>query len=88
MSQLILDLPETMDKQIAARGLSKEQLGRVMTYLLEVYLHVEQSNEFIRVASQHAAPKKARKAGSAKHLGVVMADDFDEPLPDFVEYTS
>lgn len=88
MSQLILDLPETVDKQIAASGLSKEQLGRVMTYLLEVYLHLDQSNEFIRVASQHATPKKARKAGSAKHLGVVIADDFEEPLPDFAEYMS
>ncbi len=27
-----------------------------------------------------------RKAGSAKHLGIRIAEDFDEPLEDFVEY--
>lgn len=27
-----------------------------------------------------------RKAGSGKHLGIVMSDDFDEPLEDFAEY--
>jgi len=27
-----------------------------------------------------------RKAGSAKHLDIRIADDFDEPLDDFAEY--
>ena len=30
--------------------------------------------------------KGPRKAGSAKHLGITISDDFDEPLDDFSEY--
>ena len=30
--------------------------------------------------------KGPRKAGSAKHLGITISDDFDEPLDDFAEY--
>lgn len=37
---------------------------------------------FIR-SEQKKAP---RKAGSAKHLGISMSDDFDELLDDFDEY--
>jgi len=36
--------------------------------------------------SDNTMPKHDRKAGSAKHLNIVMADDFDEPLEDFAEY--
>lgn len=86
MSQLILELPNTLDQQIKARGLSQEQLGRVMTYLLEMYLHIDEKKEFIQVASVDQSKKKVRKAGSAKHLGITMSDDFDEPLEDFAEY--
>ena len=31
-------------------------------------------------------PFPSRKAGSGKHLNIVMSDDFDEPLADFAEY--
>ena len=30
--------------------------------------------------------KGPRKAGSAKHLGIQISDDFDDPLDDFAEY--
>ena len=38
--------------------------------------------------SDPRSKKPNRKAGSAKHLGIIMADDFDEPLDDFAEYMS
>jgi len=31
-------------------------------------------------------PQTYRKAGSGKHLGIVMSDDFDEPLQEFAQY--
>ncbi|MGB0386148.1 MAG: type II toxin-antitoxin system Phd/YefM family antitoxin [Ardenticatenaceae bacterium] len=37
-------------------------------------------------ASLPVSPHIYRKAGSRKHLGIVMSDDFDEPLEDFAEY--
>ena len=30
--------------------------------------------------------QKQPRFGSGKHLGIVMSDDFDEPLEDFAEY--
>ena len=46
-----------------------------MVELLEDY-------ENILIARNHpdVAAKMPRKAGSAKHLGIMMSDDFDEPL--------
>ena len=36
--------------------------------------------------SDTSTKKFVPKAGSAKHLNIVMSDDFDEPLEDFAEY--
>ena len=30
--------------------------------------------------------QKQPRFGSGKHLGIIMSDDFDEPLEDFAEY--
>lgn len=88
MSQLVLELPNALEQKLEASGLSQEQLGQVMTYLLEMYLHVEQTNDFIQVKSHEQHEPKARKAGSAKNLGIIISDDFDKPLEDFAEYMS
>jgi len=44
--------------------------------------------EFLRFkACLETVPKlKPRQRGTAKHLIISMADDFDEPLTDFAEY--
>lgn len=86
MSHLVLELPESLDQQIKDRGLSQQQLGKVMTYLLELYLNIDQANDLIQITSQDKPQKVTRKAGSAKNMGIIIADDFDEPLEDFAEY--
>ena len=64
-----------------------------------VLVHPDQWNEIIELLEDYestlstkrlsdSAEKKVRKAGSAKHLGITMAADFDEPLEDFAEYMS
>ncbi|MEZ4656937.1 MAG: DUF2281 domain-containing protein [Caldilineaceae bacterium] len=82
MSQLVIDLPESLEQQIRAQGISQNQLRKVIAYLLELYLKVDKSAELF----QSANSPMPRKAGSAKHLGICISDDFDEPLDDFAEY--
>lgn len=86
MAQLVIDLPQDLDQQVKESGLSQQQLGKLVTYLLEIYLKLEQTKEFIKLSVTPEPKKVTRKAGSAKHLGIIIADDFDEPLDDFAEY--
>ncbi|MCP4168629.1 MAG: DUF2281 domain-containing protein [Chloroflexi bacterium] len=64
-----------------------------------VLVHPDQWNEMVELLEDYEdilfaksrkdeATRISRKAGSAKHLGIKMADDFDEPLEDFAEYMS
>ena len=62
-----------------------------------VLVHPDQWNEMVERLDRYeqmledqkpGLTKKGRKAGSAKHLDIVMSDDFDEPLEDFAEYMS
>jgi PHD/YefM family antitoxin component YafN of YafNO toxin-antitoxin module len=64
-----------------------------------VLVHPDQWNEIIELLEEYEdiltaknktndTRKMTRRAGSAKHLGITMADDFDEPLEDFTEYMS
>ncbi|MEM7539923.1 MAG: DUF2281 domain-containing protein [Chloroflexota bacterium] len=86
MSQLVLELPASLNYQVKSSGLTQKQLGDILTYLLEMYFKINQDQGAIRVLSNTEREKKPRKAGSAKHMGIKIADDFDEPLEEFEEY--
>ena len=90
MLRLVVDVPEPLSQQVKASGLSQQQLSKVMTYFLEIYLRLEQTKAFIEVISgdeqEIVTQKPSRKAGSARHLGITISEDFDEPLADFAEY--
>ena len=64
-----------------------------------VLVHPDQWNEMVELLDDYEnilvaknqkveTARMSRKAGSAKHLGITMSDDFDEPLEDFAEYMS
>lgn len=86
MTQLIIDLPQEIDQQVKESGLTQHQLSKLVAYLLEIYLKLEQAKDFIKISSTNEPTKPPRKPGSAKHLGIKISDDFDEPLEDFAEY--
>ncbi len=61
-----------------------------------VLVHPDQWNEMVELLEDYEnillsknqndmMARMPRKAGSVKHLGIMMSDDFDEPLPDFSE---
>lgn len=69
MLQLTIKLPESLSQEVEASGLSCQQLGRVMTYLLEMYLKIEQSQRFIQIASTDEVKSDAHPTGSMRHNG-------------------
>jgi len=64
MLQLTIELPEPLSQEVEASGMSYQQLGRVMTYLLEMYLKIEQSQKFIQVAATNQGEQEVHQ-GSA-----------------------
>ena len=88
MAHLTIELPKTLSQKIEAMGLSRHQLNEVVAHLLQVYLSTPHVSENFLGYSNSYLNKPARKAGSAKHLNIKMADDFDAPLDDFAEYMS
>jgi prevent-host-death family protein len=48
---------------------------------------IEQNDQPVARLSPVPTARKPRQSGSAKGL-IQMADDFDEPLPDFAAYTA
>ncbi|MEZ4513494.1 MAG: DUF2281 domain-containing protein [Chloroflexota bacterium] len=86
MSSLTIDLPDNLSQQLKTLGMSDQQINKMMVYLLRTYLAMPQAGQFILESS--SALKPNRKAGSAKHLNIIISDDFDDPLEDFAEYMS
>jgi len=87
MAQIMIDLPDTVSDQSEESGISRAQLNRIVSRLSEIYLYQhQQSTKKQSSESPKDLPRQPRKAGSGKHLNIVMADDFDEPLEDFAEY--
>ncbi|MDM8532730.1 hypothetical protein QUF63_16335 [Anaerolineales bacterium HSG25] len=88
MTKLTIELPDPMSEQLQAKGISLQQLVNVILQWIKIYLG-EQTTVNITVTDSHSVtepPPPRPRFGSGKHLDIVMADDFDEPLEDFAEY--
>lgn len=84
MTQVTIDLPDTVSEQIEESGINQRQLSEIIARLVELYFQQAiQSNSVNSFENFLYGP---RKAGKGKYLNIVMADDFDEPLEDFAEY--
>ncbi|MFZ4655777.1 MAG: hypothetical protein ACOYNY_02115 [Caldilineaceae bacterium] len=87
MTQVLVDLSDKVTNQIEESGVSQEQLQLIMGRLVELYFSCyPQGINGTQAAFLKDLPRCPRKAGSGKHLNIVMADDFDDPLDDFAEY--
>jgi Protein of unknown function (DUF2281) len=84
MTQVTIDLPDTVSEQIEESGINQRQLSEIIARFVELYFQqIAQSNS---INSFENSLHGSRKAGKGKHLNIIMSDDFDEPLEDFAEY--
>ncbi len=88
MTELVIELPKTLGQQLENRGLTAQQM--LITRFVEFYLNhelgpeIDEKVEALLIQDDNNLAKP--RFGSGKHLGIVMADDFDEPLEDFAKY--
>lgn len=87
MAQVIITLPDTVSEQLDESGIDQQQLSMIVGRFVELYLQQYQRDKKYDVAQSFTnGLRRPRKAGSGKHLKIVMSEDFDEPLEDFAEY--
>ena len=90
MSQLVIELPDTLSQQLDESGVNQKQLQTLVSRFIQLYLYREQLADFKREVEDLLTPPVASGNrplfGSGKHLQITMADDFDAPLEDFAEY--
>lgn len=87
MAQVIITLPDTVSEQIEESGIDRQQLSALVGRFVELYLQQYQRDKQQNFDQPFTKGiRRPRKAGSGKHLKIVMAEDFDEPLEDFAEY--
>jgi hypothetical protein len=90
MSQLVIELSEPLDQQLAESGMSQKQLQTVVSRFLQLYLYREQMVDVKSEVEHLLTPDddllNRPRFGSGKHLNITMSEDFDEPLVDFAEY--
>jgi hypothetical protein len=90
MTELVIELPKTLDQQLKDRGLTAQQMQMLVTRFVELYLSHELDPALDKkveaLLAQNETDLTKPRFGSGKHLGIIMADDFDEPLEDFAEY--
>jgi hypothetical protein len=92
---MTIELPEPLSKQLSLADvklfynqdgqasevlMSYEVFQKIINLLQKPYNY---NQSYFRVKE---ATSRSRKAGSGKHLKIIMSDDFDEPLEDFAEY--
>jgi hypothetical protein len=90
MSQLVIELPEPLDQQLAESGVDQQQLQLVVSRFLQLYLFREQMVDIKSQVENLLTPSdevnNRPRFGSGKHLNITISEDFDEPLEDFAEY--
>jgi len=87
MAQVIITLPDTVSEQIEESGIDQQQLSAIVGRFVELYLQQHQRDKQSSIEQPFTnGVRRPRKPGSGKHLKIVMAEDFDEPLEDFAEY--
>lgn len=86
MPQLLIELPEPLDQQLAESGVNPQQLQLVVSRFLQLYLHCEQVADVKSQVESLLTPvdemSNRPRFGSGKHLNITMAEDFDEPFHD------
>lgn len=85
---LKIELSPTVSQLLTAQGLSQTEIEGLVENLLQLYLHQAELRTTLKLLAQPVKENGSAgpKAGSAKHLNIQMADDFDAPLEDFAEY--
>lgn len=74
-------MTELLEKAVAqARRLPDDKQDAVAALLLKTV------SDLTNDLTQEAPPLKERQPGSAQHLLIYMAEDFDAPLEDFKDY--
>lgn len=66
--------------------IQKQELIAAVRQMQDKALWRQIKNLLTTVAASHDAAKPRAPLGFARGTGMWMADDFDEPLEDFVEY--
>lgn len=92
MSQLTIELPETLNQQITQAGISEQQLQTIVARFVQLYLYRGQlpdiTSQVENLLKRTDSSQNRPRFGSGKYLNITMSDDFDEPLEDFAEYMS
>lgn len=90
MSQLVIELPDTLSQQLSESGLNQKQLQALVGRFIQLYLYRENLPDVKSQVENLLIPTNGSsnrpRFGSGKHLNITMSDDFDEPLEDFAEY--
>jgi len=87
--QLTIELPDEIGRELERTATSPQQLSSLLSSLVRIYLHKDQLQDVLDLMKgfpEASGAKQVPRFGSGRHLGIQLADDFDEPLEDFAEY--
>ena len=87
--QLTIELPDEVGRELERSVTSPQQLSSLLSGLVRIYLRKEQLQGVLDLMTELpevSGAKQIPRFGSGRHLGIQLAEDFDEPLEDFAEY--
>lgn len=87
--QLTIELPDEIGQELERTVGSPQELTSLFSSLARMYLYKDQLQDVLDLMEglpEASGAKRIPRFGSGRHLGIQLADDFDEPLEDFAEY--
>lgn len=86
---LTIELPDEIGAELERNTGSPQQAASLLSSLVRMYLYRDQLQNVLELMAElpNRAPlQPTPRFGSGRHLGIRLAEDFDEPLEDFAEY--
>lgn len=74
------------EKPMLADMVNNEAFWKELSALLSLAYATKSESEAVLPSESKKEKVSIRKSGSGKHLVGFIADDFDDPLPEFAEY--